>query len=347
MLHRVHSCLTLAVALLVACSSSQVITENTTAKGGAPQGGAAGTGGEGGHGGSTASKGGGGGAQGGQGTGAAGGQGGQGGSSCQPGIDYGAVSVKVFGGNTHIVGATVDAKKDIYLTDQGEARVFRVTAASKYNTIEDVVTAVSNFGSGIAEFTTIGSDLFFVETNANRVFKCDLKGSRPVSANVATVLATGAFSSPGGLSYDGTNNLYLSSLSNTDGFVSKISPSGTVSPLVFAKIKSNWATLTRDAAALYVSQLDNVARISLAGKVEVLVPNLAQPVGLFHDGGSLYIADETGVHRFDIAASSLQSIMDRNAVSDGGVLRVLRIDGVIYAVSTVGLWRLEDKCPPA
>jgi len=261
-------------------------------------------------------------------------------------VDHGAVSVKVFGGSTHIVGATVDANKDMYLTDVGGARVFRLTGASKYKTIENVVTSVQSLGTGIAELTTIGTDLFFVETNSNKVYKIDLKSSLPVVASDGLVLAIGAFTSPGGLTYDAANNLYLSSLSDTDGFVSKISPGGTVFPLKFAKIKSNWATMTRDNTALYVAQSSDIARVSLMGVVEVLVPNLNQPVGLFHDAGSLYIADGAGVHRYDIANKSVANIMARNEVADLGVLRVLRIDGVIYVVSTVGLWRLEDKCSP-
>lgn len=183
-----------------------------------------------------------------------------------------------------IMGFAFSAAGDLYAADYYLGKIRRITPAGS-----DTV-----FASGLGVPHGVAFDRAGNLYYSNRVVG-DFKVGRITPAGVVSTFASGpAFSSPGGLAFDASGDLFVANLGSST--VARVYPTGDAA--TFASSLSNCWGLAFDAAGtLLVSEYTagRISRITPRGSVTTLAAGFSGPLGLAFDAaGALYVVNGVG-----------------------------------------------------
>jgi sugar lactone lactonase YvrE len=235
------------------------------------------------------------------------------------------------------VGITVDSAGVVYVVDQFESNVRRITpdgavttlpsilAADSANAVETLPTQGLNHPSGIA--VDCFGNLYIADTGNNSIRKMAADGSVSVLAGAGAIGATdgrgaGArFNSPFGIAVDLDGNVYVTDQGNST--VRKITPDGTVT--------------TFAGAAGAAGSADGIAGAA----------RFSYPTGLAADeAGNLYVADRNNstIRKIDSAGkvSTLAGVAGNDGSTDGMTGAALFSFPTGLAVDTAGVVYVAD-----
>ncbi|MDQ8006120.1 MAG: NHL repeat-containing protein [Pedobacter sp.] len=213
----------------------------------------------------------------------------------------------------HPTGTAVDAAGNIYVAEQGNNAIRKITPAGVTSTLSTGFSAPR----GIA-ITADGATLYVADAGGHRIRRVTVAtGAQSIVAGNGVAgstdgTGTGAqFSSPRGVAVDAAGNVYVAEEANNK--IRKITPAGVVTTLAgsgtagsadgtgtAATFNQPWGIAVKaDGSEIYVADSYNhrIRKVTAAGVVTTLVTGLSTPMGIAIDGaGILYVAEATG-HR--------------------------------------------------
>jgi streptogramin lyase len=219
-------------------------------------------------------------------------------------------------------GMAVDGAGDVYIDDQSNSRVVKVTAAGVASVVIDGSTSVNG--------AVLHSNAGVAVDNAGNVFIADVLNNRVVkvtAAGAASVLGTGSYSlnTPVGIAVDGAGDVYIGDQGNKR--VVKVTAAGAASVLSTGTYTlSGPQGVTVDGAGnVYIADggHDRVVKVASNGTASVVTTGsytLGVPWGLAVDGaGDLYIADATNLHVLEVTAAGTTIVPLSNNMAANGV----------------------------
>jgi sugar lactone lactonase YvrE len=184
-------------------------------------------------------------------------------------------------GLTLQVTAPVPPAENVYISDQGNSRVLKVTPAG-------VQTAV---GSGLSSPAQVavdaGGDVFVADMDNNRVVKVTPAGVQ------TTVLA--GLNLPAGVAVDGRGDVYIADTDNSR--VLEVTPSGTETTVISGIAATSLAVDT--AGDLYMADQggNKIIELTPSGTQSTIGTGLLGPYGVAVDGAGNVLIGDTGNRR--------------------------------------------------
>ncbi len=169
------------------------------------------------------------------------------------------------------------------------------------------------------------ADLLYVSLLDNTIVTYDTTSNVNTTIEASkTVFANTNLSTPGGLAFDASGNLYAANIG--DSTVSKFNSTGTYVSNISTNLSTPLFPAFDAAGNLYVSNNagNSVSKFNSAGVYQsAITTNLSGPVGLdFDSSGNLYVANNTPntISKFDSNGVFLGTFANTNIVAPSGLI---------------------------
>lgn len=169
------------------------------------------------------------------------------------------------------------------------------------------------------------ADLVYVSLSDNTIVTYDTTSNVNTTIEASrTVFANTNLSTPGGLTFDASGNLYAANIG--DNTVSKFNSTGTYVSNISTNLASPIFTTFDAAGNLYASNYgdDTISKFNSAGVYQSnITTNLSDPVGLdFDSSGNLYVANNAAntISKFDPNGGFLGTFANTNIQAPAGLI---------------------------